>query len=281
MASRITFEGTETLLQGTDTPKSRLTFVAIETLILVIIPSRTASDTLNNWADAVSYTYLAPPGPLSRSVEDKFIRNGSINGNNLSLRDGLQVHVGPFGPLYIAISDLGTYLDDAQAIRIGMLFTDDLNAWSDFPGSVPTTYTNVADTLNSWSDAALTRFFGHLVTSGLTDALTLSDVFSAILPNVAIIGDPLSFADSFASSLVSENIFTDSITLSESTRIVLHSQVAFSDALTLTDGTVNSYSIELESAVSDDLNLWADTFEYTSVLGEVGYLRQYLNDMRY
>src|SRR6187399_525148 len=54
--------------------------------------------------DAFAYTYLAPSVPLSVVIVDKIIRNGSINGNNFALRDGLVWVLLPDGPVNIAVS---------------------------------------------------------------------------------------------------------------------------------------------------------------------------------
>jgi len=76
-------------------------------------------------SDSLTYQYLAPSTPLSVVIVDKIIRNGSINGNNLALRDGLGFSVGPSGPVFIAVSDLGTFLDDSNlAIGYGIAVSD-------------------------------------------------------------------------------------------------------------------------------------------------------------
>jgi len=75
--------------------------------------------------DAFAYTYLAPSVPLSVVIVDKIIRNGSINGNNFALRDGLVWVLLPDGPVNIAVSDLGTFFDDANlSIGYGLSVSD-------------------------------------------------------------------------------------------------------------------------------------------------------------
>jgi hypothetical protein len=65
-------------------------------------------------SDALAYNFLAPSTPLSVTIVDKIIRNGSINGNNLALRDGIGFVLSPEGPVNIAVSDLGIFLDDSN-----------------------------------------------------------------------------------------------------------------------------------------------------------------------
>jgi len=84
-----------------------------------------AGESANNWTDNLAFNYLAPSTPLSVTIEDKIIRSGSINGNNFALRDALGFAVGPSGPVYVAVSDLGTYLDDSNlALGYGLAVAD-------------------------------------------------------------------------------------------------------------------------------------------------------------
>jgi len=95
----------------TDVFSSRITGVqAADTLIL---------------SDSLAYDYLAPAFPLSVTIVDKFVRSGGVNGNNYSLRDGFSYVRGPSGPVFVSISDLGTFLDDSNlAIGYGIQVAD-------------------------------------------------------------------------------------------------------------------------------------------------------------
>lgn len=88
-------------------------------VILNAAQTVTKSDDLAQpWTDAATATLGFPAGHRQVSIEDKIIRNGSINGNNLALRDGIGFVVGPSGPVNIAVADLGIFLDDSL-LKIG------------------------------------------------------------------------------------------------------------------------------------------------------------------
>jgi hypothetical protein len=276
---RITSVHVDSLFFETAVPEVKITSIYVDTLIITVpdVVSVSVSDSLRNWNDALSYNYLAPPGPLSRAIVDKFIRNGSINGNNLSLRDGLSWVMSPTGPVNISISDLGSFLNDDVMMNQGFLFTDSMSL-TDVGKVALGNFRDVTDSM-SFTDLVSVFLVANLNSSS-SDLLNswLDSLVFTILSS-SILGDSLSFADSLVLELISSTSFSDSLGLSDSLALILNHPLSFSDQLVFSDSFTSSEAILQDVLVSDDLNSWSDSVTSLSSTGETMYLRQYLNDV--
>ena len=237
------------------------------------------TDTLS-LSDSVAYDFLAPSTPLSVTIVDKIIRNGSITGNNLALRDGISVVLLPGGPIQIAVSSLDAFNDDSLLLNYGLLVNDTINAWSDVfvksTGSVPEAFdsmfynnfdaisigfgTNLtfSDTLNNWSD---TRSTQNNVSQENVDSFFLTDSITLNLLGINAYSDTLVITDEVALRLGYLKSFSDSLN---------NWNQLFLNGVLTTQG---------DNELEDDLNNWMDSVLAVTNTSDTVYLRQCLNDV--
>ena len=246
---------------------------------------QSASDTIQNWSDAVAIDYFAPATPQTITISDRIDKpkGNSPNTTFPSWVDGVDLVLLPDGPLYISTNDLNAFSDDSIVIGTGHAFSDTL-ALSDAAfvalglkaeafdslfyniadeasviSSALLATANVSDSLNNWTDVVLTDNAGNPIPP-LSDSLTMGDGQNLILHHRLQPTETLSLSD------------TNLITLG------INFGVSDSNVANWNDAAVVAMVIALSVSGADQL-VMSDAATKLMNTPTTNYLRRYLNDV--